>query len=84
MFTDLYRRDREVNFSEGELEKKYYIVPLKLVKNDGEFVRYEIDRKLISKVEQLTLNGYKKCQSNILDWMRSKNIKFDAEKSDLE
>jgi len=51
LFTDLYRRDREVNFSEGELEKKYYIVPLKLVKNDGEFVRYEIDRKLIAKVE---------------------------------
>lgn len=44
-------RNCEVNFSEGDLEKKYYIVPLKLIKNDGEFLRYEIDRKLIAKVE---------------------------------
>lgn len=73
---DLYRRDRTINFSEQELDKKYFVVPIKLTQKYGDRVRYEIDKKFIVKVAEIAKNGYKNCQPNILDWMSKKSIYF--------
>lgn len=61
LFTDLYRRERTINFAEQELDKKYFIVPIKLTKNEGSSARYELDRNFIRKVANITKNGYKNC-----------------------
>jgi hypothetical protein len=47
LFTDLYRRDRSINFCEQELDKKYFVVPIKLTQQHGSIARYELDRNFI-------------------------------------
>lgn len=48
-------------------------MPLKIKKNDLEdIVEYEIDHKLLTKVENLNNNGYKKQQQNIMAWLNDK------------
>lgn len=81
LIMDLYRRDRNVEF-EGlkDVEKKYYIVPLKRIRHSEGQLRYEIDRKLIEKVEKLCLNGYRNVQQNIIEWTKLKYKKTKNEK----
>ena len=71
---DLYRRELSVDFAKGveHVEKRYFLVPLKLRKETGAekgVLRYEVDKKLLEKVEQLSLRGYKDCQPNIVEWL---------------
>jgi hypothetical protein len=48
LVTDLYRRDRIVDFTVRDDEKKYYIVPLRLSAHDNlGKIQYQIDRKMI-------------------------------------
>ena len=77
LFMDLYRRDRSINFNEQELDKKYFIVPIKLVQQNGSRARYKLDRRFIQKVARIAAQGYTQCQPNILDWMKSKRIDFN-------
>ena len=76
---DLYRRERSIDFEKenSDIEKKYFLVPLILKKDcnvsSGQLA-YEVDKKLLKKVENITLNGYKKCQPNITEWLRSKGL----------
>ena len=59
------------------LEKRYFLVPLILKKDcdpDSGYVSYEIDKKLLKKVENITVNGYKNCQPNIVDWLKNKGL----------
>lgn len=68
LFLDLYRQERKVSYdSLKDLDKKYYIIPLKRVETgDNSKIRYEIDKPLIEKVENIVLNGYPKATKNIL------------------
>mgnify|MGYP007095175828 CR=1 FL=1 len=87
---DLYRREHKLNFSNQEnTDKHYFIVPLKLSKQaldethidqDGQRIvlSYQIDRKLLHKTERLFLNGYKKEQANVIDWLTRKGLLDDA------
>ena len=72
LFTDLYRREKTVNFEARPEDKKYYVVPLRMTQRQGSRVQYEIDRKLLAKVENLAKNGYLKSQPNILEWLSKK------------
>lgn len=47
--TDLYRRERVVDFSVRDDEKKYYLVPLRMSAADANLgkIQYEIDRKML-------------------------------------
>lgn len=73
LVSDLFKRNKDINYekclSDENISKtkKYYIVPLKikkdLIKDDLELkedqIIYEIDKKLLKKVELLSINGYK-------------------------
>lgn len=86
LFSDLYRRDREINFSVREEEKKYYIVPIILKDFQGSKLAYDIDHELLLEVEQIALHGYAKCQQNILGWLQSNGIdplKMPKERDEL-
>ena len=53
---DLYRRELSVDFAKGaeQVEKRYFLVPLKMRKVAGAekgILRYEVDKKLLEKVE---------------------------------
>ena len=68
---DLYREEKPINFSEAfsqgrEIDKKYYIVPLKLTSAPGDVVSYSIDRDLIKYVDKINRHGYKELQKNII------------------
>jgi len=68
--------------------KKYYIIPLKIKKDENaemfDFeqtqnkkltkICYEVDYKLLQKVEKLKLNGYKNEQKNIMSWLADLKI----------
>ena len=71
---DLYRRERNIRFdSLSEEEKKYYIVPLRLVPSSKpEMWSYVVDKKLIQRVTQLSKQGYATAQRNILEWFANK------------
>ena len=79
---DLYRQEKSIDFRKAfvegrEKDKKYYIVPLKKCfanSLDSDIVRYKIDRKLLKKVEKLSIKGYKNSQSHIIQEMIDKNI----------
>ena len=59
LITDLYRRERTVKFSDlTQAEKKYFIVPLRLVQA-GDHREYKIDTNLIKKVTKIAQKGYK-------------------------
>ena len=78
---DLYRREVSVDYAKdlGHVEKRYFLVPLKLRKSGGEekdILRYEVDKKMLEKVEQLSQRGYKDCQPNIIEWLKLKGL-FD-------
>jgi len=49
LVTDLYRRERAVDFSVRDDEKKYYLVPLRMSAADANLgkIQYEIDRKML-------------------------------------
>ena len=57
LMKDLFKEDKAIDFQKAwykgrEIDKKYYFVPLKLVKTGGlnnhnETVEYEIDHKLL-------------------------------------
>ena len=74
---DLYRRERSIDYEKenSDIEKKYFLVPLIRKKDlsNGK-LEYEVDKKLLQKVENITLNGYKKCQPNVIEWLRSKGL----------
>ena len=64
-----------------DITKKYYIVPLKLskslakdsqIESSENIITYKIDKKLLEKVERLSLNGYKNEQESIMKWLDSK------------
>lgn len=67
LMSDLYKRHKVINFESclsdenTDKTKKYYIVPLKLDKDFAHVnqIRYQLDSKLLRKVEKLSLNGYK-------------------------
>ena len=70
---------------QDNIEKRYFIVPLKLskqpldprhVKEHGQrtVLSYHIDRKLLAKTERLHNEGYKNCQSNVIEWLRGKGL----------
>ena len=72
---DLYRREVSVDYAKdlGHVEKRYFLVPLKLRKSGGEekdILRYEVDKKMLEKVEQLSQRGYMDCQPNIIEWLK--------------
>ena len=53
LFMDLYRRDRSIDFSEKEIDKKYFVVPIKLVDRHENRARYELDTKFIKKIAKI-------------------------------
>ena len=87
--SDLFKNHKDIDYqkctSEENIDKtkKYYIVPLKIVKkqsnsnqiiSNDNIIRYEIDVKLLNKVERLSKNGYKNEQESIMQWLDSKNL----------
>ena len=59
----------------SQLEKRYLLIPLRLVRDESKNkLRYVVDTKLLKKVEKLYIEGYKKCQPNIIEWLRSKDL----------
>ena len=74
---DLYRRERSIDYDKenSDIEKKYFLVPLIRKKDLGNGkLEYEVDKKLLQKVENISLNGYKKCQPNVIEWLRGKGL----------
>ena len=81
---DLYRRENSINYTFREnIQKRYFIVPLRLTaptqeqcNQNGErvVISYEVDTKLLQKTERLFLNGYKHEQINIIEWLRGKGL----------
>lgn len=49
------------------------MVPLKIQPNPGK-ITYDIDYKLLKKVENLKNNGYKIMQKNIMNWLADKGL----------
>ena len=84
LILDLYRRENSINYTFREnIQKRYFIVPLRLTaptqeqfnQNGERFViSYEVDTKLLKKTERLFLNGYKHEQKNIIEWLRGKGL----------
>ena len=84
LILDLYRRENSINYTFREnIQKRYFIVPLRLTtptqeqfnQNGERFViSYEVDTKLLQKTERLFLNGYKHEQKNIIEWLRGKGL----------
>ena len=59
----------------SQFEKRYLLIPLKLKKDTSKnILKYEINTKLLEKVEQIYLKGYKNCQPNIIEWLKSKDM----------
>ncbi len=66
LMNDLYREEKSIDFTKAflkgrEIDKKYYIVPLKLAKDseNSDLTEYKVDRKLLEKVERISNLGYK-------------------------
>jgi len=84
LILDLYRRENSINYTIREnIQKRYFIVPLRLTeplpgqlneKGDRVIISYEVDTKLLQKTERLFLNGYKNEQRNIIEWLRGKGL----------
>ena len=84
LILDLYRRENSINYTFREnIQKRYFIVPLRLTtptqeqfNQNGErvVISYEVDTKLLKKTERLFLNGYKHEQKNIIEWLRGKGL----------
>ena len=84
LILDLYRRENSINYTFREnIQKRYFIVPLRLTeplpgqlneKGDRAIISYEVDTKLLQKTERLFLNGYKNEQRNIIEWLRGKDL----------
>ena len=87
LILDVYRREKKITFEKQDnIEKRYFIVPLRLAKqpldpshirHDGQrsVLTYHIDTKLLQKTERLYFNGYKNEQSgNVIEWLRSKGL----------
>ena len=86
MVRDLYKGEIEVNFEpKAYIEKRYFIVPLRLSQHNesGErkILSYHVDSKLLQKTERIFLNGYKKEQDNVVDWLKKKGV-YDDENPD--
>lgn len=82
---DLYREEKPICFSEAfsqgrEIDKKYYIVPLKKTSNHSDIVSYSIDRDLIKYVVQINKKGYKELQKNIIVEMDEMGLKSKDER----
>lgn len=60
LFTDLYRREKPLDFTQNVSyeHKKYYVVPLRLTRSEGSKLEYQVDRKMLQKVENLYTKGY--------------------------
>lgn len=83
---DLYRRENKINYdnSANNIEKRYFIVPLRLVENDDDpahytngqrsTLMYAVDTRLLQKTERLYKVGYKKFQDNVPNWLRKKGL----------
>ena len=82
---DLYRRENRINYTfSDQIEKRYFIVPLRLTEQaldpshytNGQrsVLTYRIDQKLLEKTERLYKQGFKNCQDNVPDWLRKKNL----------
>ena len=84
LILDLYRRENAIKYDyKDSIEKRYFIVPLRLreqtldqVNENGERVilSYQVDTKLLEKTERLFLNGYKNEQTNVIEWLRRKGL----------
>ena len=63
--SDIFKRHKDINYAaclnedNRDKTKKYYLVPMKIDKNNSEKLSYSIDSKLLLKVERLSENGYK-------------------------
>lgn len=79
LMSDIFKRHKVINYAEclneenRDKTKKYYIVPLKIDKG-FEGLRYQVDSKILEKVEKLSENGYKNEQESIMKWLANKNF----------
>ena len=48
--------------------------------NEKEEIIYQVDTKLLKKVEKLCINGYKNEQKSIMNWFEEKGLKTNLEK----
>lgn len=64
VFSDLFKEEKRLTKEKEALpkEKKYYVVPLRLVSCEGGSLEYAVDTKLLRKVEQISMNGYEGVQ----------------------
>ena len=72
LMRDLYREEKPINFAEShsagrELDKKYYLIPLKMCQGSNpDEVTYRIDRDLLKYIVLLNKEGYRKLQTPFL------------------
>lgn len=79
---DLFKEEKKVDFEKAwipnrEADKKYYIIPLRRVDSiesswDSSRLEYEVDRKLLEKVERISKVGYRGMQVPIMDHIEEK------------
>lgn len=89
LLLDCYRREYTVDYQQFNepVNKKYFIVPLILDRDcrDQKLgkmeLTYRVDTKLLEKVENIHINGYTSQDTNIIDWLKSKQL-FDKSNSE--